>query len=199
MPAYTDVQICSMASLLVGGHSFAAFSERPEGEICESIYEMVKKAILSTHNWHFARNKVQLSQSVDSPSNQWTYQYVLPSDRLENGMIKVFRTDTPMAPEFKDWEIVGNYLMTDADEIHVEYLVDVDESVMPTWFVQLLVRAIMAEIVLPIKRSAEERKLLQDEVYGEGGILERCRRADTRNNPNPVMQDFPIHDARFTN
>lgn len=194
--AWTDVKISSLASLMLGGRSFSGFTENSEASLCEQVYPLVKRTILGSYNWHFARKKAQITREATAPQNEWTYQFVLPPDRLENGVVKAFRSDdTPY--HFKDFEVVGNRIMSDQSEIHVEYIYDISESNMPDWFVMLLVKALMVEICIPIKRSADERTKLYQEVYGEGGEFEKARRADTRNTPNPVMQEFPVFDSRF--
>jgi hypothetical protein len=194
-----DVQICSNACIRLGVASFASFSaDTTASNLCNELYPQVKASLLSRHNWHFATKQAQLSREVDTPALKWAYQYVLPSDRIHSGPFEVFLSASTYQAPFKEWEIVGDKLMSDASELHAQYSYNVDEADMPPYFIELLVKMMMLEVCIPLlgKDSSGVRNTLYADVWTDGGEFQRAKFADSRNHPPNELKDFSLIDAR---
>lgn len=195
----TDVEICSNACVRLGVDSFASFdADTNAANASAAIYEQVKTSILSRHNWHFTIRQAQLSREVTTPTAKWTYQYILPVDRLGNAPMEVFLTtgiDTP----YKEWEIVGDRLMSNATALYCAYVADLDEADMPAYFVELLIKAMMLELCIPLlgKDSVGIRQTLNAEVWGDFGEFQKAKTADSRNHPPIESKDFELLSARW--
>lgn len=193
--ALTDVQICSNACQRLGASSFTDFTDSGrEPDLCNNLYPQVKNRLLASHNWHFASKRVQLSREAGTPPNRWTYQFLLPSDRIDGTPIEVQRTSGTNDRYFKVWEIVGDRLYSNVDELHVLYLHDADESLFPPYFTELLIKALMVELAMPLG-NRDERQALWAEVYAPGGEFDKAKSAESRNHPARRYDDFSLIDA----
>lgn len=199
----TDVEICSNACVRLGAGSFASFdADTNAANYCAEIYPRVKASLLSRHNWHFAVAQSQLSQEVTDPSMKWAYQYILPADRLGNAPMEVFQDNATYLAPYKEWEIVGDKLMSNATELWCHYIADVDEADMPEYFIELLIKAMMFELCIPVlgKDSLSLRQVLNADVWAEGtGEFQKAKTADSRNHPPNETRDFDLLSARHGN
>ena len=197
----TDVEIAANACIRLGVDSFASFDAGTNASNASAeIYPRVKASMLSRHNWHFAIAQSQLSQEVTDPSMKWSYQYILPADRLGNAPMELFTDNAAYVSPYKEWEIVGDKLMTNAAEVWCQYVYDVDESDMPEYFIELLIKAMMFELCLPLlgKDSLPLRQILNADVWGDGiGEYQKAKTADSRNHPPNENRDFDLLAARY--
>jgi hypothetical protein len=61
--------------------------------------------------WSFSFKKVQLARTINTPVNEWKYEYQLPSDRIGPPRA-AFNSDQAGARPFTSWEIYGDKLLT---------------------------------------------------------------------------------------
>lgn len=75
-------QICSQASVLVGGSPISAFDQSsPEAIIAEALYEDVLLDLLASYRWRFASQVSELNRDASFTGNSWfEARYQLPSD-----------------------------------------------------------------------------------------------------------------------
>lgn len=194
----TDVEICSNACVRLGSESFSTFQTSAKtGPICAELYPIVKASALSRHNWHFSMRQAQLSQS-GTPTAKWLYSYVLPVDWLTQAPMEMFNSATATAP-YKEWEIVGNVIQSNATALWAVYNADVDEAQFPYYFTEFITKAMMVELVVPLlgKDSMGMRQALYQEVWGDMGEFQKAKTADSRNHPPRSYQDFDLIGARF--
>lgn len=200
----TDVEICSNACVRLGSASFASFDAGTNQATASSnIYEQVKASALSRHNWHFAVRQAQLSQS-GTPTAKWTYQFVLPVDWLTAAPMEMFTSATSTVP-YKEWEVVGNTIQSDSSTLWAVYVADVDEADFPAYFTEFLIKALMAELTIPLlgKDSMGLRQSFINEVWGDGQSVmseyQKAKTADSRNHPPRIYQDFDLINAHMGN
>jgi hypothetical protein len=117
----TGVSICSDALILLGAKPISSFNDgTDEANSCDRLYPDVRDMMLMMYPWSFAYKKVQLAKLITTPNSEWTYEYQLPGDRLGNPRA-VFRTNQINERPTKSWEIIGDKLMTNEEEIFVDY------------------------------------------------------------------------------
>ena len=192
----SDITICAQAVRRLGGATFTSFNDDVTGAgLCKDIYPTIRNAILGSHDWIFGLSKAQLSRNTTGPVSQWTNQFDLPVDRLQNAPYRVFTTSNALAPVLRDrWEVIGDKLMTEETEIWVDYISDVDEEKWPAWLVEVMVNAVAAEVAFSVtdNNSAAERYQIKT-----ANLLQQARTRNAQSNPNRIMDDSELLDARF--
>lgn len=203
-PTINDIKICSNALLRLGAKTISSFTDGTDrATACGNIYPFVKDNILSLHGWRFIIAKQQLNRKAATPNSQWTYEYQLPANRLVDGMIAVYDSNAAGAAPFKDYEIMGDGLFTEVNEIFVDFPANnKSEATWPPYFVELIVVAMMAELAMPITDQAGMAKALRDRVYGtpqenqRGGMMASTMGRNSREDPPNVFKDFTLIAAR---
>jgi hypothetical protein len=76
----TDIKICSDALLMLGANPISSFTEgTDESNICDRLYPDIKIRTLTMYDWSFSFKKTQLARLVTTPTNEYKYEYQLPS------------------------------------------------------------------------------------------------------------------------
>lgn len=72
-------EICSQATVLVGGKPIAGWTQASTEEIvAETLYEATLLELLSAYRWRFASQYVDLTLIDEQPPLEWTGVYQLP-------------------------------------------------------------------------------------------------------------------------
>ena len=177
----TDVQIASNALILIGHTPIQALSD---DERVEALYPTAYLALLTEHAWNFATKKAQFSQLATAPLNQYEYAYQLPSDLL------IIDRTYPMT----HYEIVGDQLHANSNEIEASYRFKVAEQYLPAYFVQMMEFFLASKFAIPItsnKSTAEEYR----EAYKDWKRVAKF--LDSQRAPQPEPVDQPFVGARF--
>lgn len=111
----SDVSICNDALLSLGCERISSLSGSSKGaRLCAQFYPTSRDELLESHNWTFTVKRVELPKVSDvTPEFGYEYTYQLPSDFLLD--IRLEYTDVK-------YEIVGDYLNCDEDEVKLFYL-----------------------------------------------------------------------------
>lgn len=202
--AYTAIEVCSNALIRLGAQPIQSFTEGTDiATACSAIYNMKKEFMLASYPWRFTKKFTQLSRLVAAPTAQWTYQYSLPADRISAGLPAVFTSSTVGSYPIINYTIVGNKLMSDEPEIWVEYQANVDESVWPPYFVELMTFVMMDELCTNVTDNTGLKQTIQANTYGipseygVGGLYGRAMSLDSRDNPTLQMYNNSLLEARF--
>jgi hypothetical protein len=202
--ALTDVEICANALVRLGAQPIQSFSDGTDvATFCETIYNQKKKYLLSSYPWRFSMKYLQLSRDSAAPTAQWSYQYTMPADRIQSGMPAVYTSSDVGAGSIRSFEIIGNKLMTDETEIWVQYQYDVDESLWPEYFTELMIMVMKVELAQLVTDNTQLYQETKLEVYGTpseggfGGLVNITRNLDSRDNPTIYITDFTLVNARF--
>ena len=202
--ALTDIQICANALIRLGAQPIQSFDEGTDlATVCATIYPSKAQYILSLYPWRFTMNFAQLSRLTVAPSAQYTYQYALPADRVQGGFPVVFNSSDVNACPIKDYTIIGNRLMTDYDEIWVQYQYQADESLWPFYFTELMINVMKHELCIIVTEDKSLYAEIHSEVFGtpveqgQGGLLAQAMFLDSRDNPTLAINDFTLINARF--
>lgn len=202
-PTRTDVTVCSEALTLIGQKPIQSFTEQTEkAGVCKRTYGRMKRSVMSLHPWKFTFKKVQLSLLVEPPLTQWSYQFNLPGDRLQNFPYRVFETDDVDALEFRNFEIFGDKLLANVDTLWLDYQYDTPESKWEEPFVDFFVTALAAKLAYPLAKDIRLAQKLEVDAYGnddnkEGGLLQKAKTQNSINHPVRSYGDNTLASARF--
>lgn len=199
----TKLSICSDALILLGASPLSSFSEGTDAaQICDRIYDDLKDSIISTYPWSWSIKKVQLARLTETPVSEWKYLYQLPGDTLA-GVKAVFNSSNPgIRPISHGWEIIGSKLQTNEEDIWVDYQFAPGESLLPTYFVQLLKYAMAAEIAEAVTDQLTKAEYFERKAYGtpsenrRGGYMRVAMNIDGGSKSVERIEDFPLIAVR---
>lgn len=192
----SEVTICANAVRRLGGQTFTAFTDDVIGAgLCGDIYPGIRDGVLGEHDWHFTFAKAQLSRDVAAPITQFKYQFTLPPDRLEDAPLRVFNSDqVGVRPLIVNWEIFGQKMHSDQEELWIDYYRRTVEDLWPAWFDEAMTLKMMAELAFFITDSPD--LALNHDRKAQRAMQEAMTRNAQGNLPR-VMDDSSIIDARF--
>lgn len=196
------LSICSDALLLLGAKPISSFTEgTDEASTCDSLYPNIRDQALSIYPWSFAFKKVQLARLTSTPTNEYKYEYQLPSDRL-SAPRAVYNSASVGANVITSYKIMGSKLLTNEELIYVDYLYSVTESEMPVWFVQLLKYIMAWHLSVPITDQVDKAQYWQSIAIGSpgengrGGYMRTAMNIDGQNQPVNGIKDFSLIAVR---
>jgi len=185
----TKLTICNDALLMLGAAEMTSFTEGTDSaKICDRLYDDLKKYILSIYPWSFAKVKVQLAKTSDTPVTEWKNVYALPADIIGTPKA-VFQTSTAGGlpqTEFELYYVDQPRLLTDYDTVYIDYIADVDESRFPEYFIYMLRYALAAEFAEPLTDQIAKADYFRALAFGtpsengRGGLFRQCTNADSQ-------------------
>ena len=200
----SDIKICSSALLRLGAKAISSFADGSNrSTLCANIYPSLKEGILSGYDWRFTVKKRQLNRNPVAPINEWQYEFTLPSNRITDGPIAVFNSDTVGALPINIFELFAASLHANDPDIYIDYQTVTAEQAWPAYFIELMTKAMMVELAYPITDQANLRDALDKEVYGTvaenrvGGMMRMTRSRNAREDPPMVFTDYSLINARF--
>jgi hypothetical protein len=199
----TALTVCSDALLLLGARPISSFNEgTDEANLCDRLYPNVKKSTLQAYPWSFSFKKVQLARTINTPVNEYKYEYQLPSDRL--GTIRRAFTSTSVgAGTFNAWTVQGDKLLTNEETIVVDYQFLPEESAMPAYFVQLLNYMMAWHLADPVTDQISKTQYWQQIAVGSpgennrGGYFRTAMVIDGQGNVTQAFEDYSLINVRF--
>jgi hypothetical protein len=197
------LSVCSDSLLMLGAKPIAAFNEgTDEANICDRLYPDIRDQALMIYPWGFSFKKVQLARLVTTPTTEYSYEYQLPSDRIGPPRA-VFDANEIGSPVRKEYRIMGDKLLTDYEEVYVDYQYSVPESSMPTYFVQLLKYLLAWHLSVPITDQTDKAQYWQSVAVGSpgengrGGYMRQAMNIDGQGQPVNAIQDFSLINVRY--
>jgi hypothetical protein len=198
----TDIRICSDALLMLGGKAISSFNEGTSASnTCDRLYPGVKFSTLQSYPWSFSFKKVQLAQTINTPVNQYRYEYQLPSDRL-GAIRRAYNSTAIGAGTFNDWVIQGDKLLTNETTVVIDYQFAPTESEMPAYFVQLLKYMMAWHLADPITDQVSKTQYWQQVAVGSpgennrGGYFRTAMVVDGQGNTTQSFEDFSLIEVR---
>lgn len=203
--ALSDIDVCSNGLVRLGARPINDFTTGDTGTICGSVYPFIKQTVLTSYPWRITMRKSPLlPRSVTGPETDFKYSYQLPTDRIASPR-KVFNSKTTPAgkqPKFTAYEIQDDKLLSSAEQILVDYQVDVTEQAMPFYLIELLTLALMAEIAFAVTDQQNVAELNTIKAWGvpsdnrRGGQFKVAARLDSQSQPPPRTENFPLTAVR---
>lgn len=201
--ATSDIDLSSQSLLRLGEKAISSFSDGTDAAtICGNNYPGFKLFILEIHDWFCAKRRSKLTRSDTSPINEHAYAYHLPTDFLR--MVAVYDSASTGHPiPTKDFELFGRTLETDKTAVWIEYIANLDESLMPAYLQELIVTGFAAEIAIPITDQVNMQTKFARDAWGPGGVkgehgglFKLAKRTDRVQQPTKVVQDYTLITAR---
>lgn len=196
--------LVNRALTLLGEDTIESLSDTDDKSLtCNQVYVATRDEVLSLYPWRCLMKKAQLSQVVAAPTSEWTYAYTLPSDRL--GQLEtVFTSNDVGALPFRDFDIVGDQLLTDATEIWADYPALIAPTDFPAHIRALMQFALAARLAEPITEDQSKAEKWEEKAFGPpgaqgmGGFFARARLIDSQQRPSQEIDgDYSLATVRF--
>ena len=199
----TAVSICSDALILLGAKPISSFNDgTDEANSCDRLYSDVRDTALSIYPWTFAYKKVQLARLITTPASEWRFEYQLPGDRLGNPRA-LFTSNSVYTMPSKEWDIQGDKLLTNYEEVYIDYPYQTPEYSMPQYFIQLLKYMMAWHLAMPITEQETKAQYWQGVAVGgpsengRSGFMRQAMNIDGQGQPPQVLEDYALVAARF--
>lgn len=200
----TKLSICSDALIMLGASPLSSFSEGTDAaQICDRLYDDLRDMVLNSYPWSFSFKKSQLARSVDTPANEWKYQYPLPSDLIGSGVRALFISgEAGVRPVNYGWEVYERNIFTDYATVYVDYQFRPSEDVWPTYFVYLMKLWVTWHIAEPVTDQITKGQYFQSLAVGgasenmRGGFMRQAMSIDGSSHPTQVIEDWPLIAVR---
>jgi len=175
--ALTKFDICSQALIKCGADTISSFTDGThESNVCSVMYDTIKKSLLYYTFWNFAIIKVQMNKLTATPTDKkFLYTFLLPTDviRIRSVFDENGHSDYTYKKE-------GQNIYSNNKTAFVEYVQNMEETYMPSFFVEALVAKIATEINEAITASGSLTDRL---AIGFQQKLRAARIADGQENP----------------
>jgi hypothetical protein len=136
----------------------------PQGHGVLLTYTSVIEFLLSHYPWHFTKTFAALSRLTATPGMGWTSAFLLPPDRL--AMPRAYYASSADERPLPRFQILGNHVLTNTDELFAEYQRNWDPAYWPKYFTETATLALAAEYALEIREDQQLRTALRRDVYG---------------------------------
>jgi len=202
--ASSKFNICSMALTKLGKKPVSSFNDDNNTEasqICGQLWDDESALIQTVFSWRFNSTKATLAILDETPLNEWTYSYQMPSDKLN--LRAVYNSSDSGAQPIFDFEIFGNKLYTDETTIIIDYQIIKEPVDWPPYFVSFAV-AHMASVIAPaITDNAALATYWDQMAWGgaqdnrKGGLFGMAKDLDSKIQPPEQIGINELLGARF--
>jgi len=200
--AETDVSICARALVLLGAQPINSLDDDTDNaRLCALVYPALKNTIMSKFGWRFLMVKKALTMDAQAPVNEWKYSFIIPGEALSVPHAIFYSQGDKVAAG--DFEVFGRRVSTDNAAMYMDYVVSKPEAEWMPWFVDLMVKALCAEIAFGVTDQQSVADNWTYRAYGTpsdnglGGAMGDCMAIDSQGNANIGLDDNAFVIARF--
>lgn len=191
MAALRKLDLINKALILLGDTPIVSLEEDDGAGAmaARELYEdAVRDCFVDNYKFRFSVKQFKLNQLQDPPIDAndggYSYAYSLPSDFLT-----VVKLNTS-----QHFEIYGNELRCDGDNLILDYVSRVDEAMWPPYFVTMVTYRLASLFAMPVTDS-ESSAGKWNEMYE---VRKRSARAtDSKSTPNRPFSTSPFLMARY--
>lgn len=167
-----------------------------EAIYCRLFFEQTAKALIRSHWWRFAKDRVALSQDTTDPDPQWDYAFHLPNDFLRavgvydgSSLIGGLTTDS--------YELAGKRLLINASSVNLKYIRWVpDVTEWDPLFVEVFVLHLAQRLVTPLSQDANLLVTINNELVP---LTRKVRAMDRQEQDHVGRAELKTwNDARYS-
>ncbi len=191
----TAVAVCNLALGQLGEKPIANLESPTTAteSLCARYYDDVRRAVLRTNVWNFAKKRIELSRT-GTPVFDYTDEYALPVDYIRVVNIK---SEGDLRIDKNGYDIAEGKLLIDADSADAVRLTYVfDNKVVATWdplFLKLCYLELAMYLSYGLTRKSSLRKavgVLIDKVVQE------VKSVDGQENPPTRVEHSSLLESR---
>ncbi len=155
------VGICNRALAALGEDLIVALTDNTKRAIlCNLHYDPVRREVLRSNPWRFARGQANLAAGTANPLFDWSYAFPLPADFIRMYNESHDQNDVPA------FQVFGAAIYADDDPpLGIIYIRDVTD---PTQFDALFVTLLALELALaicePLTQSAAKKVDIKQQI-----------------------------------
>ena len=180
----SDIDIASNALQMIGANSISSFTETGgDAAVANALYEPLVIDILTCNYWRFAMKKQALNKLSQTPLNEFTNAFQIPTDSL-----KIERLEPRGS-----YKIFQDKIYSNSSTLELDYVFRVDTSAWPAYFVLLITYKMASEFALSVTDN-EQKNALYESKYKEQ--LMKAYAADAMQHPQTPIVDQPFTDVR---
>lgn len=198
----TDVKICARALVNIGMSPIDNLDGDDDVTLaCSLMYPMVKKEVLGAYPWWCTKGKVQLGRLTNTPTNEYTYAFQLPSNRL-SGPLAIYNSGEVGAKPVKEWDIQGEVVLSNYTSLYGDFQFDLYESKFPPYIENLIIYILSARLAESLTDDSSKADKYDFIAFGNpgekrwGGYFEIARTIDSRHRPTQKVEGFSLVDVR---
>jgi hypothetical protein len=183
------VQICSNASLMLGGRPINDLNDDTDrARLASNLFPMVRNYVLRSHPWNCCIKRVTLSPDTAAPGFDFAFQFTLPSDYMRTLSVGEIGCEAT-------FKIESGKLLSDDNPCLLRYVSRNENPA--TWddmLVMGMTMAMKAVMAYPITQSTSLEQLVDQAV---AGVLQRARSVDGQDDTPEALGDSPLLQSRF--
>jgi len=186
----TAVEIVNQALVLLGAEPINSLAdESAEANTANTLYPTCKAELLVRCPWRFAIKQATLARSTFTPTDakgveQWDFAYRMPADMLR---MRSVRGRPP-------YEIYGDLLYTNVDQVLIDYWRDCEEAELPPDFVKALANRLAADMAVSI---TEDRTRAEHYAVIAEDLIKRAITTDLQARPEEPANNATLLQVRF--
>jgi hypothetical protein len=185
----SNVELCSAALVKLGAAGITSFNDgTTEADVAKTLYDIIRDTLFGVHPWSFATAHAELALLPAAPLTDFDYAFELPVD-----FIKALSVGDKERSRGVVYQIIGNELHTNYEEVILAYIRRADEAIFPTYFLSALINRLAAEFCLPITENTSRSELLFKLADTE---LRLAKLIDSQQDTPPRVEDFTLIEAR---
>lgn len=137
----------------------------------------------------------------EAPIGEWKYSYIIPPDAI--GLPNAVFSSASARVSEGDFEIFGQRVYCNYNQLFMDYTADVPESLWPAYFVNMMVSCLIAEIAFSITDQQNVADTWRMVAYGSpsdgglGGDLGNAMNINAQGNATPGIVNDVFVNARF--
>jgi len=171
--------ICSQASMVLGGNPITADTDSVAHDYLRYAYEEIKEYLLTVHPWRFATKHLK----VTCESQNGNFYCDVPQDLL--GVVR-FENDVNFLREETRFKLASKVSTLD-------YLYNVSEGLMPSYFRRVLVDFLVANLVVLSGGGISHTDFFTRKAEH---TLRVAVKTDSPHQPTKSIQQFPFVEVR---
>jgi hypothetical protein len=173
----TKIDLCSEALLKIGEQAITSFNgQEAAQQIASKLYDTTIDSLLAMHAWRFAAAKRRLSKTSDG-------DFLIPAD-----IIRVIGCSAAK------YEILGNRIAADADEIEIYATARIGTESFPAYFAAAAATKLAMEFCIPLTGSQNTLAILNALFESE---MRAAKFIDSAAGTNQSIGEFSLISARF--